>query len=562
MADGTITKAGSTLKRAMHRADAWLNDLTGLGTDRDKRESGDISQLSRLPDKTLEGMYHHDDMAGTVVDAQPEEELREPYEIRVENDRELASDVMSAAEDLGMRDALLEARTMGRLYGGAAIMLGAEDGQEMSEPLDLQRLQRLQYLHVLTRIEMVPQTWDADPESPTFGKPLTFLIQPQLPGGTGVARQATVHRSRFIFFPGARTSPRARNMYQGWDASVLQRPYTVIRDFGMSWAGASHLMQDISQGVFKVQGLHELIGQGDWATILTRLQTLDKQRSVTRAIPVDAETEDFERKQTPMTGIPETLQLFIQRLAGAARMPATVLMGMSPAGMNATGESDIRWWYNRVESSQQNVLRPRMNRMLEVLFAANDGPSGGRMPDDWDIHFAPLWKPTAKESAEMKKTMAEVDRIYAGELGGLAVEEVVINRFGPDGWSMETTVDLEPRREILEEDTQPGDGGDDPEPPEDDEEGGQQHAEADDGRQDAKEPGTRVQTLIFSKQRFDKDQAKRWARRHGFRTPKTDETRGSVRIRQRRPSEFRRDTLRTITMTDGVQAVVGFLRRR
>lgn len=70
---------------------------------------------------------------------------------------------------------------------------------------------------------------------------------------------------------------------------------------------------------------------------------------------------------------------------------------------------------------------------------------------------------------------------------------------------------------------------------------------------------TAVQTLIFDKEFFDKESAVEWAVEHGYKADKVDETEDSLRIRQREPDDFDQDTLRTIELTDGVQAVVGRL---
>ncbi len=68
-----------------------------------------------------------------------------------------------------------------------------------------------------------------------------------------------------------------------------------------------------------------------------------------------------------------------------------------------------------------------------------------------------------------------------------------------------------------------------------------------------------VQSLIFSKKQFPRrDDATKWARDHEFRADKVDETPNSWRLRQREPGEFSR--FRTITMTEGVQAVIGPLK--
>jgi hypothetical protein len=64
-----------------------------------------------------------------------------------------------------------------------------------------------------------------------------------------------------------------------------------------------------------------------------------------------------------------------------------------------------------------------------------------------------------------------------------------------------------------------------------------------------------VQSLLFDRDYFTVRQAKAWAARNGFKHGKVDETDKYIRLRQRDPGEFR--VKRTITLTDGVRAVVG-----
>ena len=67
-----------------------------------------------------------------------------------------------------------------------------------------------------------------------------------------------------------------------------------------------------------------------------------------------------------------------------------------------------------------------------------------------------------------------------------------------------------------------------------------------------------VQTLIFSKDRFKTAAAARkWAKDNDFRSDKVDETEESFRLRQKDPGAFQDGSFRTITLTDGVKAVVG-----
>ena len=72
---------------------------------------------------------------------------------------------------------------------------------------------------------------------------------------------------------------------------------------------------------------------------------------------------------------------------------------------------------------------------------------------------------------------------------------------------------------------------------------------------------TTIQTLIFSKEKFTRTQATAWASSHNFKSSDVDETGNSYRLRQKPPGNFQPNSYRTISLTDGVQAVIGKLKQ-
>ena len=64
----------------------------------------------------------------------------------------------------------------------------------------------------------------------------------------------------------------------------------------------------------------------------------------------------------------------------------------------------------------------------------------------------------------------------------------------------------------------------------------------------------KVQTLIFSKDKFSRKSATKRAALHGFKSGKVDEKENTYRLRQKSPGQF--DTFRTITFKPGIKAVV------
>jgi hypothetical protein len=75
---------------------------------------------------------------------------------------------------------------------------------------------------------------------------------------------------------------------------------------------------------------------------------------------------------------------------------------------------------------------------------------------------------------------------------------------------------------------------------------------------------TVVQSLLFSSSLFNVGQAKSWAKRHGFRFGSVDTGGGRasfIRLRQVDPDTITAGSFRTITLTDGIEAVIGMPKR-
>jgi len=426
------------------RNDGWGNIITGLLTQRDKR-TGARAVTECANDLLGLELWRSDDLARTIVETYPCEAFRRGYEIKTE-DKDQAEEIAGVAEEIGLDHAILHARCLARATGGAAIfpVLDGAPG-ELSEQLIDGTWTKVRALHVLESRELIAQDWDGDIMSPTFGQPTMYRLQPIITGGmAGTTPQGIlIHRSRLMIFRGERVTRRQQpGQLNGWDDSVLTRVYTVLRDFGLSWGAAAGLLQDFAQTVYKISGLSDLVDQGDDKKAQARLTQIDLLRSTLRAIVLDA-TDDFSRQQTPMSGYADVLDRLAARLAAAGRMPVTKLLGISPAGMNATGESDRAFFYDQA-AQEQHHLEPLVERGIQLIMLSADGPTEGKEPDVWSIEWRPLWAPDESELADTRLKVAQADEIYFN-IGSASGDDIATSRWGGDTYSMEMQIDWKAR---------------------------------------------------------------------------------------------------------------------
>lgn len=444
-------------ERALERVDGWANLVTGVGTAaRSKRVS--FSADAILSEELIEQLYVGDAYANRICRVVPEEALRQGARV-VTGDAGADAALAEHLDDFEVNTCLTRAWTWGRVFGGGAVLVGADDGRAPWEPLDLGAIRAVRFLDVVDARELRPDRHYTDEQARRFGEPETYRLQRT--GGGGAHESAVWHRSRLVIFDGAPTTRRRRQFLHGWGESELQRLYTILQHFNGGWEATGTLLQQASEGVFKMKGLMAMMAADKKDVLKRRLEMMDLARGVSRSVLLD-DGEEYTRTEVgALTGVSDLLQKNLLLLSGAAEIPVTVLMGQAPAGLSATGESDVRWFYDRTKAAQEQTLLPKHRRLVQILLAAKAGPTGGRVPQRLDITYPPLWQPTPLEASTMRAAQATTDAAYI-TAGVLTPEEVALNRFGADGWSPDTTVDLEVRRAALEADASPTAGGDAP----------------------------------------------------------------------------------------------------
>lgn len=470
----------SSETEVLGKVDAWENVITKLGrSGRDKRLGTRITPPAPNTDRTkFEDLYHGDDLFATIAelpakemvrewitlnvdDSAPEDDASRTEETSTQDKMIVSKQMMQTLDEIGAQKALFKAMTWGRVFGGGLIFLGADDGagldpERLAEPLNEDAIRTFNFLTVFDRWEVEIHSEYDNPGHPKFGQPEFYRIQANMStrGGYRQVDHHPIHESRFLRFDGVMTNRRRMLDNDGWSDSIYTRLESLLQDYGIAWTGIAHLLQDFAQAIFKIRGLKDALASDKDNLIIERLATLDLCRSIARAVPLDAEGEEFERKATPVTGLPELMDRFASRVSAAARIPVTLLFGVSPGGLNATGDSDIRLFYDNVKAMQENILRPELETLIRLLFKTADGPTRGKEPENWSFEFNPLWQMNDREQAELRKLTAETDAIYI-QNGVLSEEEVAFSRFGGDAFSTETVLDTEAREQEQEQANQP-----------------------------------------------------------------------------------------------------------
>lgn len=420
----TPSEAGKPIRTL----DSWVNPTTGVGGANDKAAGFlFVPGTDRLWSGHLLGeIYEVDDICARIVDALPSAAFERGWSLDHNLEAEQAEAVRDALDYFKVQEHLQSTRRWARLYGGAALYIGSDDGPQDTP---LQYGGRMHFLQPYEREELQPHRYYDDPLSAKFGECSHYRLTPMRSTATGPS--VVIHESRLVVMHGTKSTNRKRAQNNGWGSSVLIRPIKPIQQFQAAYAIVLSMLGDANQNVYKWKGLADLLLAGREEVIEARMRLMDRVRSTVHGIAVDADEEDFVRSQINMSGVDAILDKFAIRIAAAAIMPVTVLLGQSPAGMNATGESDLRNWGSQVSTEKRDVFKPALEYVIRVMFRASNGPTGGVEPTTWTVQFPSQWEPTPREEAEIDNLNAQTDQLYV-DMQVLTPAAVAKARFSGD----------------------------------------------------------------------------------------------------------------------------------
>jgi phage-related protein (TIGR01555 family) len=411
------------------RMDGWSNFVTLMGTGSDKRMHSQLQWEQHSPE-FYEQLYAGGGIPARIVDLIPEEALRHWIEW-VGVDKATGEELHNRCEELDVRGALLRSWKWGRAFGGACCHI-VTDTNDPASPLEIG--EQIIGLRDLSRWDLRILTTDVEFDfgSPNWGQPRIYYLNVQM---GAQYKGYPIHWTRMLRFDGQLVPRRTyiRNNY--WHDSILNRIYNAIRNYETSNDAAAACLLDFNVDVFKMKNLANLISSGKEQIVKNRIETMNFVKSVINAMIIDPDQEDYENKSRSLEGVAELLDKQSNRLVAETDIPHTKLLGESPDGSNATGNSTSQNWYNFVATEQENYLRPKLKRLLGVMFPEYP---------DLDFKFKSLRVLDDNEKADLRLKVAQADDIYMTH-HVTDPSEVAASRFGADEYSIETKLDWEAR---------------------------------------------------------------------------------------------------------------------
>jgi phage-related protein (TIGR01555 family) len=391
---------GNVMRRQRQsRTDGWMNVLNGYGTSKDQRSYNKIGRTTFVTQQQAEDMFIENGTFRKICTAPSDEATRVKFCLKDgEQELDISDDIQSIYEDLQGELQMSKALSFDRCGGGSVIFANAVDGQELTDPLSIEKVRDVEEIKVYSALEVSPFDWYTDLNDKKYGKVKTYNIND---GQTGSS--FTVHETRLIIMDGGILSNTERRRRNGWGAMELESIQANLGNYDEANSLAMMLLSRLSQGVLRVDGLMSQLQMTDGETNVRKyINMIDLTRHIMNTVAIDAK-DDYDMKNVSVSGVSDIIDKMQNSLAAVTGIPVTILFGRSPGGQNATGDADFESYYSMVERIQRRKLKPALSKLVQIIAMAH----GIKLPDKFTIEFEPLSIPTKKEKAEAKNLEAQ-----------------------------------------------------------------------------------------------------------------------------------------------------------
>lgn len=253
-----------------------------------------------------------------------------------------------------------------------------------------------------------PSAYNADdPLSDDFYKPSQWYVMGR-----------TVHRTRLLNFVSRPVPDLIKPAYNfgGMSMSQMAQPY--VEHWVRTRNSVSDMLHSFSISGLKTNMESVLTGATD-AQFQKRAALFNQVRDNRGLMMLDKETEEFFQFNTPLGGLHELQAQSQEHLSAVSSIPLVLFAGITPTGLNASSEGEIRVFYDYVSSVQEFLLRPNLEKVIQIIQL----DQFGEIDHEIDFAFEPLYGLDETQAAQVRANDAQADAEYVS-IGALSPDEV------------------------------------------------------------------------------------------------------------------------------------------
>jgi phage-related protein (TIGR01555 family) len=234
---------------------------------------------------------------------------------------------------------------------------------------------------------------------------------------TWVVMSQEVHRSRLLTFVGREVPDMLKPAYSFGGLALTQMVKPYVDNWLRTRNSVSDLVQAFSVLVLKtvmgaqlLEGGEELFARADFFNLLRQNNGL---------LLIDKESEDLQNVAAPLGGLDALQAQAQEHMASASHIPIIKLLGIQPAGLNASSEGEIRTFYDWIAAFQELLFREPLTTCVDFVQLH----LWGEVDPEITYEFVDLWQLDEATKATVEQTKAATHQIYA-DLGAVQPEDI------------------------------------------------------------------------------------------------------------------------------------------
>jgi uncharacterized protein len=231
-----------------------------------------------------------------------------------------------------------------------------------------------------------------DPTQPDFYRPDMWYVM-------GIA----THADRLLTFIARPLPDMLKPSYNFGGLSLIQLTEPYVNRWLKVVDGVSRIITSFSMTYIATDMQATLGNAGGADTLAQRARLFNLMRDNRGIGFINKDSEEFGQLNTPLSGLHELQAQAQEHMAAPTHIPLVFLTGITPSGLNASSEGEIKVFYNWIAGEQENFFAGHLRTVLNVLQLH----LWGEIDENITFEFVPLDAPTDLEAATIRKTDAE-----------------------------------------------------------------------------------------------------------------------------------------------------------
>lgn len=344
--------------------------------------------------------------------------------IKISGDEAKVAKIEGELKRLEVRDQFREAIEKECFFGRIQLFMDFGDWNQPNEtdkPLILDK-GKVSRQRPLQRIDIVEPMWSypgaysaQNPLAPDFYRPAAWYVSGQ-----------TVHASRMLTMVGRPMPNMLKPAYAFGGVSLSQICKAYVDNWLRTRQSVSDLIDAFSTMVLKTDFEQRMGLFPDGSDLFNRVDLFNKTRSNRGTMVIDKTTEDFANVSAPIAGLDKLQAQSLEQIASASGIPLVILLGVTPSGLNASSDGEVRTFYDKVLAYNEKVVGPCLRTLLNVIQLS----LFGEIDPEVGFEFESLWEMSDADKAQIRKSDAEADTAYIN--GGVVSPEEARDRLNDE----------------------------------------------------------------------------------------------------------------------------------